>query len=510
MLNKEKKSRGFGFVIFKHYSSLQDILTKPNHVLDDKIIECKQAVPKDNDSVSTFSKNNNNNNLEQQRKVFIGGLPLNSQEDILTFYFSYFGKVEKVRILRDKHSGKARGFGFVVFENEKSVDCVLNCPQHIIQGKVVECKRSIPKNAVSDNKSNSIIKDTNYFYSNDETNENNYYNANNYNNFNNHNNYNHNNYNSYPVNQMLDNVSRNSNNPNYVQNNYFTTNYQSNIINENNSNRNNNNSINSNINNSNYINQFNYNNHINNNYNANLYSTDNTNQYLNEIISNNYMNKSLDKPFEKLNISNFDNCSKINNLSSTMDDNSNFPNDIIHEIKIDVLKKTLNDNKYYPSPLHVIKPKNKLNLNQSFSNNSKCCEFQVDESIINNVIDLKNMPDFISSTDKLSNKENIESVRDYFKTDLSYDNMKTIMYKKAESNYNNYLNYKLTDKNSYKLGASISNKSNKSEDTKVQYDILMFNNKAFDEIVNNVNKEMKNYFGCIIPCVESKKYINLK
>jgi RNA recognition motif-containing protein len=61
------------------------------------------------------------------------------------YYFSFFGKVDKVSILKDKNSGRTRGFGFVCFENEQSIDYVLNYPQHIIQGKRVECKRSIPK-----------------------------------------------------------------------------------------------------------------------------------------------------------------------------------------------------------------------------------------------------------------------------------------------------------------------------------------------------------------------------
>lgn len=61
------------------------------------------------------------------------------------YYFSYFGKVEKVSILKDKSTGRARGFGFICFEDPQSVDYVLNYPQHIIQGKKVDCKRSFPK-----------------------------------------------------------------------------------------------------------------------------------------------------------------------------------------------------------------------------------------------------------------------------------------------------------------------------------------------------------------------------
>jgi RNA recognition motif-containing protein len=48
--------------------------------------------------------------------------------------------------MKDRGSGKARGFGFVTFEKEQSVDNVIkNYQNHVLRGKWIECKRAVAK-----------------------------------------------------------------------------------------------------------------------------------------------------------------------------------------------------------------------------------------------------------------------------------------------------------------------------------------------------------------------------
>eukprot|EP01103_Thecamoeba_quadrilineata_P001414 TRINITY_DN11264_c0_g1_i1.p1 TRINITY_DN11264_c0_g1~~TRINITY_DN11264_c0_g1_i1.p1 ORF type:complete len:143 (+),score=15.87 TRINITY_DN11264_c0_g1_i1:30-458(+) len=53
------------------------------------------------------------------KKLFVGGLSWNTDEDTLKQTFSRFGEVADTKIVTDRLSGKSRGFGFVTF-NESS------------------------------------------------------------------------------------------------------------------------------------------------------------------------------------------------------------------------------------------------------------------------------------------------------------------------------------------------------------------------------------------------------
>ena len=72
-------------------------------------------------------------------------LPTLTKKDLLN-YFSQFGGIEKGIIMTDKLTGKSRGFGFIIFNEKETIDKIMkkgNC--HILNGKLIECKRSKPK-----------------------------------------------------------------------------------------------------------------------------------------------------------------------------------------------------------------------------------------------------------------------------------------------------------------------------------------------------------------------------
>ncbi|EDO32370.1 predicted protein, partial [Nematostella vectensis] len=54
------------------------------------------------------------------RKLYIGNLNFNSDEGEIEQAFEEFG-VEKVDILRDKESGRSRGFGFVLLQTADQI-----------------------------------------------------------------------------------------------------------------------------------------------------------------------------------------------------------------------------------------------------------------------------------------------------------------------------------------------------------------------------------------------------
>lgn len=80
---------------------------------------------------------------EALRKIFIGGLNWETQEEDLKEYFSQWGTIVDCVIM--KKNGHSRGFGFVTYESSKSVDECLKVRGHVLDGREIEPKRSIPK-----------------------------------------------------------------------------------------------------------------------------------------------------------------------------------------------------------------------------------------------------------------------------------------------------------------------------------------------------------------------------
>ncbi|CAA7020614.1 unnamed protein product [Microthlaspi erraticum] len=58
---------------------------------------------------------------EVEYRCFVGGLAWATQDQDLEREFSQFGKVTDFKIINDRETGRSRGFGFVTFEDEKSM-----------------------------------------------------------------------------------------------------------------------------------------------------------------------------------------------------------------------------------------------------------------------------------------------------------------------------------------------------------------------------------------------------
>ena len=71
-----------------------------------------------------------------QGKLFIGGISWETSEDKLREYFGQYSDVLQAVIMRDKVTGRPRGFGFVVFSDPSVLDTVLQ-EKHIIDGRTV-------------------------------------------------------------------------------------------------------------------------------------------------------------------------------------------------------------------------------------------------------------------------------------------------------------------------------------------------------------------------------------
>lgn len=56
------------------------------------------------------------------KKLFVGNISWNASDDDLKGLFAEFGEVEEAIIIKDKFSGRSKGFGFVTFVNDDEAD----------------------------------------------------------------------------------------------------------------------------------------------------------------------------------------------------------------------------------------------------------------------------------------------------------------------------------------------------------------------------------------------------
>ena len=52
-------------------------------------------------------------------KLFVGGLPFSTTDDELKELFAAHGAVASATVVRDRDSGRSKGFGFVEYENDE-------------------------------------------------------------------------------------------------------------------------------------------------------------------------------------------------------------------------------------------------------------------------------------------------------------------------------------------------------------------------------------------------------
>ncbi|XP_012564835.1 deleted in azoospermia protein 4 isoform X1 [Hydra vulgaris] len=86
------------------------------------------------------------NGMRYRNRVFVGGLIKTTNAADIAKYFSEFGKVLDAKVVFNDN-GNSKGYGFVTFNNEKSVKSVLNaCPLYF-NGKKLNIGPAIRKQA---------------------------------------------------------------------------------------------------------------------------------------------------------------------------------------------------------------------------------------------------------------------------------------------------------------------------------------------------------------------------
>lgn len=175
-----KIPRGFGFVLFSEPFSADKAL-QDTHVILGRTVEVKKAIPRSEqhqnqqqqhpnqypnqqqiNGFSRFSRNGSdaadNNTQFRTKKIFVGGLSASLTEEEFKNYFERFGRITDVVVMHDSSTNRPRGFGFVTFESEESVENVMQKSFHELNNRLVEVKRAVPKEGSNGGNSNYNMK----------------------------------------------------------------------------------------------------------------------------------------------------------------------------------------------------------------------------------------------------------------------------------------------------------------------------------------------------------------
>ncbi|XP_031556586.1 heterogeneous nuclear ribonucleoprotein A/B-like isoform X8 [Actinia tenebrosa] len=127
------RPRGFAFVQFKDQSQADAVLQTGPHILDGRTIDPKHAAP--------IGKPPH----LRVKKIFVGGLKPDTSDDKIRDYFAKYAPVKEIEYITEHSSNKRRGFCFVSFDSEDTVDKICETQFHNIDGNKVEVKRALPK-----------------------------------------------------------------------------------------------------------------------------------------------------------------------------------------------------------------------------------------------------------------------------------------------------------------------------------------------------------------------------
>ncbi|ESR43081.1 hypothetical protein CICLE_v10013551mg [Citrus x clementina] len=126
------KSRGYGFITYKHMESTQSALRAPSKLIDGRLAVCNLAC----EGLSGVSAVPD----LAQRKLYIGGLSPEVTTEVLLNFFGRHGEIEEGSVAYDKDTNESRGFGFVTYKTVEAAKKAVDDPHKTLGGRTIIVK----------------------------------------------------------------------------------------------------------------------------------------------------------------------------------------------------------------------------------------------------------------------------------------------------------------------------------------------------------------------------------
>uniref|UniRef100_A0A0D6QWL2 RRM domain-containing protein n=2 Tax=Araucaria cunninghamii TaxID=56994 RepID=A0A0D6QWL2_ARACU len=128
------KSKGYGFVTFKHMEGAKRALKEPSKKIDSRMTACQMA--------STGPAPQQPTSEVTGRKIYVSNVPAEMPAEKLLAFFSKYGEVEEGPLGFDKQTGRSRGFALFIYKTVEGAKKALEEPNKNIDGHSMHCKRA--------------------------------------------------------------------------------------------------------------------------------------------------------------------------------------------------------------------------------------------------------------------------------------------------------------------------------------------------------------------------------
>ncbi|KAJ4981575.1 hypothetical protein NE237_032412 [Protea cynaroides] len=133
------KSKGYGFVTFKHIDGAMLSLKEPSKKIDGRMTVTQLAA-----AGTTGPTANMPPAVDvSMRKIYVGNVPTDMPADRLLAHFSSYGEIEEGPLGFDKQTGKSRGFALFVYKTAEAAKASLVDATKNIDGHQLLCKLAI-------------------------------------------------------------------------------------------------------------------------------------------------------------------------------------------------------------------------------------------------------------------------------------------------------------------------------------------------------------------------------
>jgi len=79
------------------------------------------------------------------KRMYVGNLPYSSSEDDVRELFSQYGEVGDVNVVRDRETGRSRGFGFVEMGQDQADEAMSNLDGSKFGGRTLKVNEAKPR-----------------------------------------------------------------------------------------------------------------------------------------------------------------------------------------------------------------------------------------------------------------------------------------------------------------------------------------------------------------------------